>query len=157
MPESGFTKIEDKINEAASKALNKAGDAANKAAEEHIQATYNTKIRSGAIKIRKATKENLTFKIEVKGGPVSLLKKVVSTTNTGVTVLVKKSPKFIRGAFVAPWQKKSKSRFVFLNTGKRRRRSLYTIGLKSMYKSRATITVLKKAFLNNFKSAFNLK
>ncbi len=137
-----LTNLENEIRELARDILNKAGTAANEDAVAHIKSTYNTRINPTDIKTVSATKDNLVFKIEVRGRSVSLVRKVIRVTNRGVSVLVKRgSPKFIRSAFVAPWQKGQSRRWLFLRKGKLRR-ALYTIGLARMYGSRGTMRAI---------------
>lgn len=136
--------LENEVKEFATDTLNQAGTAANEAAIKHVTDTYNTRIDQKNITTTLATKNNLVFKIKVKGGPVSLVKKVVSVTHKGVSVRVKKSPKRIKGAFVAPWQRGQTKRWLFLRHG-RLRRSLYTIGLKNMYGSKGTMNAINNS------------
>ena len=139
-----LTELEDEIKEIACDLVNKAGEAAALAATTHVTDTYNTRIDQKNIKTTLATKNNLVFKISVSGRPVSLIKKVVSVTRKGVSVRVKKSPKRIRGAFVAPWQRGQTKRWLFLRKGKLRK-SLYTIGLVGMFKSRGTMNAINNS------------
>lgn len=139
--EIDLTELENEVKEIACNTLNKAGKAANEAAITHIGNTYSTRVNRENIKTTLATKDNLVFKIKVSGRPVSLIKKVTRVTRQGVSVLVKKSPKAIRSAFVAPWQKGQTKRWLFLRHG-RLRKSLYTIGLVGMFKSQGTMNAI---------------
>ena len=134
--------LENEVKEISREILNEVGAAAIEAATSYVTNTYNTKVDKNSIKTTLTTKNNLVFKIVVKGGPISLVKKVVRLSSQGATVLVKRgSPKFIRSAFVAPWQKGQSRRWLFLRRG-RKRRSLYTIGLAAMYRSRGTMRAI---------------
>lgn len=161
--------LEVSINTMARDALNESGLKAHNDALKHIKKTYNTSVDSSKINIKPATIEKLTFSISIEKGSVSLVKKVVSSSSSGVFVMVKRgAPKFIRFSFAASWQKGSSKKWLFLkDTSKPKvarmsksgriylataRRALYTIGLRGMYKSRATLKILTDSFYKHIQS-----
>lgn len=146
--------IENEVNEISRDILNELGNVAHESAIEHIKNTYNTRVASGSFKIKRATKDDLTYKIDVSGRSVNLIKKVTSVTPRGASVMVKKGPsKFIRSAFIAPWQKGQSKKWLFVREGKLRR-ALYTIGIVGMYKSKACMKVLNNS-INRTLRKFN--
>lgn len=138
-----FTYPEKEIKKISQLIRNETLESAEEAAIEHVEKTYNIKkLDKKSIKITQDSVNGLTIKIKQKDISVSLRKKVVKVTPRGVSVMVKRrSPKFIRSAFVAPWQKGSLKRFLFLKKNKLRR-PLYTIGPAGMFKSRLTMKVI---------------
>ncbi len=139
-----LTNLENEIKDIARNIVNEAGQFASVAATRYVRNTYNTRVDTDSIKTTLATTSDLTFKIAVRGRSVSLVKKVVRVTNRGVSVLVKKSPKFIQGAFISSWQKNQTTRWLFLRRGSLRR-ALYTIGLVGMFKSRGTMNAINNS------------
>lgn len=127
------------MRRAIAMALNKTGDGARVDASREIRARYKVKVAAvnKAFSIQKATADNPTCWVRVRGRPMSLAGFSARQTRRGVTVNVKGVRKFIPHAFIRTLTTKRGDEYevVFIREGKARLpvKALKTVDMPGLF------------------------
>ena len=179
--EGEFKAMTTSLQRANVNTLNVVGRMANKAIARHIKSNYNIKQRSlkigKLVTLKKADvrKGISTFTIFIRRQGRGLFKYGARQTKSGVTVLVRKTRKPVKGGFISVWRKGQSNRFVFrkgrgknagtitrrTKTGKTytapKREALHGPMVADLYKSRRARRVLDEVIEKNYQKVLNEK
>jgi hypothetical protein len=170
---NSFADYDVMTQRAMTNALNVVGRRAVTAIKKWITENYNIKKASISrlVKVFSADRRDQipTFIARIRREGRGLMKYSAQQTATGVTFVVKKSSKSLRGAFISTWRRDDSQKWVFLrkkkkgfyvtNTGAKRtkRVSVFSLKIADAFTSRAAVDVAVKLLKTDFPIEFQKK